>query len=528
MALGQARVKSTDPRARRNAARLANRDEQIASGVLGVDDQGRIVLNLSADPGLENSDGLRVKVASPIERTASGIGLNLAADPGLEDVSGLRVDAVGPLARTSEGLELSLPDPSVLQVVGGDLTLAYSEDFGLGTVSETLVVQSTALKAWWKFDDGAGTTAEEQQFDNDGTLEGSFTGGDGSGWSSDHPAVSPFVSGSLDTAGADNGVELGGAPVPDEFDIDPDGDDYSVCFFMKTTTDGGYIVAWAGYSSGFVRGGFVVETIGDELRAIIGGSGMTSDAAAEGLDPNDGSWHHVAVTVQNSGGTAVKIYLDAVEVGSSSNAATSEPSDSYSWTAGARLNSTATTFYDEWTGKICDLRIYHTVLTAAEVAAIADGTEVPGPLSLAVDIASTDPGLEFDGSGDLQVKVASPIERTASGIGLNLAADPGLEDVSGLRVKIKADSGLTVDGDGLQVTPAAAQTDSSQDTLDLSSVTDPADAPADADALRDDLVANALAELQTRDGELETAVETLAGEFNSLLAKLRAADLLTS
>jgi hypothetical protein len=86
---------------------------------------------------------------------------------------------------------------------------------------------------------------------------------------------------------------------------------------------------------------------------------------------------------------------------------------------------------------------------------------------------------------------------------------------------------------------AEARADSSQNAITLTSVTttvtDPADSPADADALRDDLVANAINEIETalgnlstRDGELETAIETLAGEFNDLLAKLRTSGALTT
>jgi hypothetical protein len=89
------------------------------------------------------------------------------------------------------------------------------------------------------------------------------------------------------------------------------------------------------------------------------------------------------------------------------------------------------------------------------------------------------------------------------------------------------------------VKQATARADSGETAVTLTAVTttvtDPADAPADADALRDDLVANALSEIETalgnlstRDGELETSVETLATEFNDLLAKLRTAGVLNT
>jgi hypothetical protein len=101
-------------------------------------------------------------------------------------------------------------------------------------------------------------------------------------------------------------------------------------------------------------------------------------------------------------------------------------------------------------------------------------------------------------------------------------------------------TGLEISGDGLLVISAAttttlggvleaaARTDSSESAITLTAVTMPADTPVDADALRDDLVANALPNLETRTDELETSVETLAGEFNDLLAKLRTSGTLDS
>ena len=50
-------------------------------------------------------------------------------------------------------------------------------------------------------------------------------------------------------------------------------------------------------------------------------------------------------------------------------------------------------------------------------------------------------------------------------------------------------------------------------------ITDPADTPASADALRDDLVANSLPEIRD-------AISTLADKMNSILTKLEATDVM--
>ena len=115
--------------------------------------------------------------------------------------------------------------------------------------------------------------------------------------------------------------------------------------------------------------------------------------------------------------------------------------------------------------------------------------------------------------------------------------------ILGKNVGKDSDGALEVENATATVTGAvlksAARADSSQNAITLTgvttSVTDPGDSPANADALRDDLVANTIpdiegdmANLATRDTELETAVETLATEFNDLLAKLRTSGALTS
>lgn len=147
------------------------------------------------------------------------------------------------------------------------------------------------------------------------------------------------------------------------------------------------------------------------------------------------------------------------------------------------------------------------VLSASGLAALVQGV-------LAIDgsgiYLSIGDGLENDGSGNLRVKLdGTTLQRNASGISVITA---------NLAAAATATRGV--------VNQAAARADSGQSTVTLSAVTDPVDTPADADALRDDLVANTLPSLATRDTELETAIETLAGEFNDLLAKLRTAGVL--
>ena len=72
--------------------------------------------------------------------------------------------------------------------------------------------------------------------------------------------------------------------------------------------------------------------------------------------------------------------------------------------------------------------------------------------------------------------------------------------------EIKVESGGAITADGTQASHIA-------DASTSHSITDPADAPADADALRDDLVANAIP-------DIESALDALGTKINSILDAL--------
>jgi hypothetical protein len=81
----------------------------------------------------------------------------------------------------------------------------------------------------------------------------------------------------------------------------------------------------------------------------------------------------------------------------------------------------------------------------------------------------------------------------------------------------------TDDAGGGEITVGEAETQDDAAASESHSITDPADTPADADALRDDLVTNALS-------EIASALDALGAEFNTkfndLLDKLQAAGLM--
>lgn len=78
------------------------------------------------------------------------------------------------------------------------------------------------------------------------------------------------------------------------------------------------------------------------------------------------------------------------------------------------------------------------------------------------------------------------------------------------------DAHAAVDGDNGHIAQQTAITDASVGTI-----TNPADTPVDADALRDDLVTNTLTSIQTQTTALETKV-------NAILTALRSAGVIAS
>lgn len=101
-------------------------------------------------------------------------------------------------------------------------------------------------------------------------------------------------------------------------------------------------------------------------------------------------------------------------------------------------------------------------------------------------------------------------------LNVTLKADSGLTfDANGIYAKLKTGFGIAVDSDGLQLNQQVNIVDASESHT----ITDPADAPATADALRDDLVLNAIP-------DVEAALNALGVKVNAILALLLASEMM--
>ena len=119
---------------------------------------------------------------------------------------------------------------------------------------------------------------------------------------------------------------------------------------------------------------------------------------------------------------------------------------------------------------------------------------------------------------ELNLSTDGGLEKSSSKLQIKIVATGGLQtSTAGLAAKLKAAYGIDVDADGLKL---KKQTHS-EFCETVHAITDPADTPASADALRDDLVANTIP-------SIEAALNDIGTHVNAIIAKLQMAEILLS
>jgi alpha-L-arabinofuranosidase len=162
-------------------------------------------------------------------------------------------------------------------------------------------------------------------------------------------------------------------------------DDFTVALWVKTTDTAGSGGAqwWAGKGlvDGEVNGGGA-----DWGTAIVNGKfafGVGSSSGdttiASSVSVNDGTWHHLAATRNNTSG-AMQVYVDGVLRGSGSG-----PTGSRTWPPNLRIGSLQTA-NNVLNGTLDDVRLYSRILTADEISAIVTPRPAaPGSLVAVAD-----------------------------------------------------------------------------------------------------------------------------------------------
>lgn len=134
----------------------------------------------------------------------------------------------------------------------------------------------------------------------------------------------------------------------------------------------------------------------------VGGTSITSNATVD-----DGTWHHVAVSYDQSGNGNVSVYIDGVldsqEAGGAWTWATDQP-----FTLG-QINDS---YWELYNGSLDDVRLYNRILTDAEVAQVVANGAIVDASALQLQLnfttaASEGLGLFWSNSGGLQSSVTA-------------------------------------------------------------------------------------------------------------------------
>lgn len=215
-------------------------------------------------------------------------------------------------------------------------------------------VDETGQVAHWKLDEGSGmTTADSAGADNTGTLE------NGPGWIAGNATVASPNPAALSFDGVDDQVRIA-----DSQDLQFGTGSFTVTTFVKTGT-GDHAVL--GNFDGVDRGwGLYLYSNSDVYFFAYGTYGKveTFDNAAGLLDDQ---WHHLAGVFTHSGAQlTIDTYMDGVLLGSTGGLVGDITSMS-DVLLGNYL------FLPHYEGALDDVRVFHRVLDATEIANLADG-----------------------------------------------------------------------------------------------------------------------------------------------------------
>jgi fibronectin type 3 domain-containing protein len=164
-------------------------------------------------------------------------------------------------------------------------------------------------------------------------------------------------------------------------------DDFTVAMWVKTTdTAGGAGAQWwsgKGLVDGEVGGGgadWGTAIVNGKFVLGIGSSGGDSTFASS-VNINDGNWHHVAATRNNTSG-AVAVYVDAILRGTGTGA-----TGSRTFMPSLRIGSlqTGNNFFS---GTLDDVRLYDRILSVGEIAALVAPPAAPTNLIATIGDAS--------------------------------------------------------------------------------------------------------------------------------------------
>ncbi|MDO8468955.1 MAG: Ig-like domain repeat protein [Candidatus Peribacter sp.] len=227
----------------------------------------------------------------------------------------------------------------------------------------TCTPQDSNLVAYWKLDEGAGTTAADSKGGNPGSIVGTLS------WSIQKPSLIGFSDpASLNFNGTDAIVTVGDVSAL-QFDT---ADAFSVSTWLNGTAFSGYqvIAHKIDDAAATKRGYLFVLNAGVPEVWIINDYGTNNYLrVAGGSALGTGAWHHLAFSYDGSGVAAgVKIYVDGTAQAATvlQNSLTGTVNNSASFEIGARSLTG-----QRFNGLMDDMRVYDASLTATQVGRLA-------------------------------------------------------------------------------------------------------------------------------------------------------------
>ena len=216
------------------------------------------------------------------------------------------------------------------------------------------------LVSWWPLDETSGTAAADIVDGNPGTHI-------------DGPTPTPgVVAGGLSFDGVDDYVRI-----PDAANLNPGTSDFSVDFWMKTSSQptgsvGDNILSKRPIcnvaSFWDIRLGGATGTDGRLRVELIEEGAANSNFNASTIKVNDGQWHHIAVVRE---GPTSRLYIDGALDTSNTGGGTTNISNNVDILAGNGpcVGVDGTTFFD---GELDEIEYFDVALSSAQVQAIYD------------------------------------------------------------------------------------------------------------------------------------------------------------
>lgn len=296
---------------------------------------------------------------SDVDEDGYDSGTNISQDPSFLSTG----DLDGPDSRymtDDDGLSIDWDSPCLDE--GTNTGVTETDITGSTRIINGIVdmgaYEIAGLIGHWKFDETAGTTADDSSHnDNDGTLN-NFPG-DNSQW------IAGVATGALEFDGSNDYVSIAS---PDDYATNSD---FALSAWIRTTT-GGVVVAKTPASGATGVKALYVEDSDGKLKFAVGGVDTTSSVHRV----DDGMWHHVAVTVEfeTSGSLdTVTLYIDGDSDATDDDWNVTYGESSFNLNIGyANSSFTAEDYFD---GKMDDVRFYSGILLETQVQALYDAPD---------------------------------------------------------------------------------------------------------------------------------------------------------